>query len=332
MVGNNIVLDCNKSLNYICSCIYVANTNNDADKRDFFAKYLLDNNIDKNQIKNSMSKINKSSLPNLNEVITLYNELQNEMTNVVENTATSNDFISYNDCPILCELKRKEEPLISEVPLDEFTNEAQLNFDYEFDGKSRYYPYELPKELLNINFDIMVICGRSGSGKSTLLKEFGEYGFMSNTYDNSKAVISNFKNPYEATHKLSAVGLNSIPVWCRPRNVLSIGEGFRADVALNLNNYTIFDEFTSTIDRNVAKSTCNGIQKYIRKNGLHNIVFCSCHKDYIPYVKPDIVVDLDEEKVFDCRGKSLGESLASQFTNMMATKMSCGASLGSFTI
>ena len=240
--------------------------------------------------------------------------------------------MDYKECKVLCELKRKDTPLISEVPLDEFTNEAQLNFDYEFDGKSKYYPYELPQELLDINFDIMVVCGRSGGGKSTLLKEFNGYNSMSNVYDNTKAVISNFNNTYEATHKLSAVGLNSIPVWCRPRNVLSIGEGFRADVALNLNSYTIFDEFTSTIDRNVAKSTCNGIQKYIRKNGLHNIIFCSCHKDYIPFIKPDIVVDLDEEKVFDCRGKELGETSASQFINMTMTKKNCGASLGSFTI
>ncbi len=303
--------------------------NNDAEKRDFFAKYLLDNNIDKNQIKNGISQVDKKNLPNRSEIADLYSRLRNATTEKIE---AVEQFINYNECPVLCTLTKKKEPLISEVPLDEFTNEAQLNFDYEFDGKSRYYPYELPKELLDIDFDIMVICGRSGSGKSTLLKEFSEYRLMSNSYNNSKAIISNFDNTYEATHKLSAVGLNSIPVWCRPRNVLSIGEGFRADVALNLNSYTIFDEFTSTIDRNVAKSTCNGIQKYIRKNGLHNIIFCSCHKDYIPFVKPDIVVDLDEEKVFDCRGKSLGESLASQFTNMKVIQMNCGASLGSFTI
>ena len=240
--------------------------------------------------------------------------------------------MDYKDCKVLCKLQRQDTPLVSEVPLDEFKNEAQLNFDYEFDGKSKYYPYELPTELKDIDFEIMVICGRSGGGKSTLLKEFEGYKFMPNTYDNAKAIISNFNHPSEATRKLSAVGLNSIPVWCRPRNVLSVGEGFRADVALNLDNYMIFDEFTSTIDRNVAKSTCNGVQKYIRKHNLHNIIFCSCHKDYIPFIKPDIVVDLDEEKVFDCRGQSLGETLASQFINMTEIKKSCGASLGSFTI
>ena len=105
-----------------------------------------------------------------------------------------------------------------------------------------------------------------------------------------------------------------MPVWCKPRNVLSVGEGFRADVALNLESYSIFDEFTSTIDRTVAKSTCNGLQKYIRNNGLTHMVFCSCHKDYIPYLKPDIVIDLDAEKVFDCRGEKV-EIVVNDFRN-----------------
>lgn len=240
--------------------------------------------------------------------------------------------MNYNECKVLCKLNRKSEPLITSVPLDEFTQIAQNNFDYEFDGNSKFYPYELPKQLFDIDFNILAIVGASGSGKSTLLKEFEGYNNATATFDCSKAIISNFKTPQESAEKLSAVGLNSIPVWCRPRNVLSVGEGFRADVALNLDSYTIFDEFTSTIDRNVAKSTSNGLQKYIRKNNLHHMVFCSCHKDYIPYLKPDIVVDLDEEKIFDCRGACLGETLASQFTNIQETKKNCGVSLGCITI
>jgi len=89
---------------------------------------------------------------------------------------------------------------------------------------------------------------------------------------------------------------------------LSVGEGFRADIALNIDNYTIFDEFTSTIDRNVAKSTCKGLHNFIIKNNLHNIIFSSCHKDFIPYLKPDFVIDLDDKKVYDCRGVDLGET------------------------
>lgn len=182
----------------------------------------------------------------------------------------------------------------------------------------------------SLDFNILVITGASGKGKSTFLKEFKGYKTNAKSYDPSKAIVSNFSTPAEASEKLSAVGLNSMPVWCRPRNVLSVGEGFRADLALNIDDYTIFDEFTSTIDRNVAKSTCNSIQKYIRNKNITNVVFCSCHKDYIPFLKPDYVIDLDLEKMFDCRGACLGETSRSKSTSQQTKRF--GAYLGSITI
>ena len=239
--------------------------------------------------------------------------------------------MEYRDCKMLYKLERKNIPLISKVPIDEFTDMAQLNFDYEFIGESKFYPYQLPSEIKDLTFNTMVICGRSGGGKSTLLNEFNGYNKDKREYDNNKAIISNFNSPDEATHRLSAVGLSSVPVWCRPRNVLSVGEGFRADLALNINSYTIFDEFTSTIDRNVAKSTCNSIKKYIQHNNINNVIFCSCHKDYIPFLNPDIVIDLDDECVYDCRGKDLGFLKPSMCTKQTTNK-TYGRYLGSFTI
>lgn len=203
---------------------------------------------------------------------------------------------------------------------------VQNNFDYEFTGESIVYPYELPK--LPSGLKTIVIVGASGSGKSTLLKEFG------NTMDfkkyDDRAIVSNFETPEVASEKLSTVGLNSMPTWCKPRKVLSVGEGFRADLALNLESNKIFDEFTSTIDRNVAKSTCNGIKNYIKKHNLENIVFCSCHKDFIPFLNPDIVIDLDDENVYDCRNFELGGALPYKSTKVM--KKICGEYLGSITI
>jgi ABC-type ATPase with predicted acetyltransferase domain len=240
--------------------------------------------------------------------------------------------MEYTDCEVLCTLKRKIEPLVTKVLTDEFTDMVNECFDFDFNGESKFYPYELPNEILNMDFDILCIVGGSGKGKSTLLKEFdNQYHYANKDFDETKAIVSNFNTPDEASRKLSAVGLNSLPVWCRPRNVLSIGEGFRADVALNLESYTIFDEFTSTIDRNVAKSTSNGLQKYIRKNGLNHMVFCSCHKDYIPFLKPNIVIDLDEEKVYDCGdGVCLGKTSLSKCTNPQTKTF--GEFLGSITI
>jgi ABC-type dipeptide/oligopeptide/nickel transport system ATPase component len=238
--------------------------------------------------------------------------------------------LEYNECKILCTLEKEKTPLKTVVPVDEFTKKLELNFDYDFNGENIVYPYKYPEILDNIDYKILCIVGASGSGKSTLIKKFPFYKENNKQFNNEKAIVSNFNNFEEASEKLIAVGLSSLPIWSRPRNVLSIGEAFRADLALNLDSYSVFDEFTSTVDRNVAKSTCCSISKYINNKELTHIVFSSCHKDFISYLNPDIVIDLDDEKIYDCRGIDLKKELLSKYTNQQ-TKI-FGEYLGNITI
>ena len=100
--------------------------------------------------------------------------------------------MTYSDCKVLSVLQHKEEPLISKIPCDEYTQLAQSYFDYEFLGESKFYPYKLPKVLNEIDYKICVITGSSGKGKSQLLKEFPFYQKELRKFDNSKSVISNF--------------------------------------------------------------------------------------------------------------------------------------------
>ena len=67
--------------------------------------------------------------------------------------------MNYTECEVRCELKRKETPLISNVPIDEFTKMVSDCFDYDFNGESSFFPFEFPKELLDLPFEIMVITG-----------------------------------------------------------------------------------------------------------------------------------------------------------------------------
>lgn len=67
--------------------------------------------------------------------------------------------MDYTDCNVLCELKKKKIPLISKVPIDNFTKMVSSCFDFEFDGESKFFPYELPKEILDMNFNILCIVG-----------------------------------------------------------------------------------------------------------------------------------------------------------------------------
>jgi len=199
-------------------------------------------------------------------------------------------------------LKRSTVPMIAKVKIDKYTDKAQDSFDYDFDGSVEFYPFLLNQGFKNLDFNILVITGASGSGKSTFSNYFGTEQVID--WDNSKSVISNFTDvsPDEAVERLVSVGLNSIPTWTKPRNVLSVGEGFRADLARKIKSNAVIDEFTSTVDRDVALSTSRSISKYIKMKGLKKVVIVSCHKDFIDILEPDYVVDLDDEAIYDTRG------------------------------
>lgn len=200
----------------------------------------------------------------------------------------------------ICDLSRSNTPIIAKVQVDEYTDKANENFDYDFDGINKFYPFEFPQELKDIDFNILCIVGASGSGKSIFSKHFGLP--KEPTWDNTKSILSNFDTPDNGIERLNSVGLNSIPTWCKPRNVLSIGEGFRADLARQIESGCVIDEFTSTVDRNVAISCSKSISKYIKSKGLKHCVFVSCHKDFIDALSPDYVIDLDDKCVYDTRG------------------------------
>lgn len=182
--------------------------------------------------------------------------------------------------------------LTSTVALDETTEEISKIFDYNFCGT---VSEQIPIPTFPKDFQIGLIVGSSGSGKSTLLKRFfGEEEKV--VWDNSKCIASNFGSFEEASSLFGAVGLNSIPTWCKPYRVLSNGEKFRADVARRLKDGAVIDEFTSVVNREVAKSCSCSISKYIRNAGLKNVVFASCHADIIPYLEPTWVYDTDEHE------------------------------------
>lgn len=73
--------------------------------------------------------------------------------------------------------------------------------------------------------------------------------------------------------------------------MLSTGERFRADLARRLVDSAVIDEFTSVVDRNVAKSCSYATSRYVRKEGLKNIVFATCHYDIVEWLQPDWVFD-----------------------------------------
>jgi ABC-type lipoprotein export system ATPase subunit len=177
--------------------------------------------------------------------------------------------------------------LTSPVIKDDYTAIVEKMFDVPITDKSTVTiknNIQLPAE-----WNIGLLYGGSGSGKSTLLKEFGN--IKPHKWNNNIPMISNFTDctPQEATEVLCSVGFGTVPAWIRPYKALSNGEQFRADLARSLisnNEIILIDEFTSVVDRNVAKSACNSVQKYIRKHNK-KIVLASCHSDIIEWLNPD---------------------------------------------
>lgn len=191
---------------------------------------------------------------------------------------------------VIEKLKKSSEPLISKVDRDEFISASEKAFDCIFNGTSTFYPWELPQNLPK-KFKIGVIVGSSGSGKSTLLKNFGLEEIPD--WDNSKSIVSHFTSPDDAISKLGSVGLNSVPSWYKPYGVLSNGEKFRADLARKLKSNCVIDEFTSVVDRAVAKAASVSLSRYVKSNDLENVVLSTCHRDILDWLEPDWVLDTD---------------------------------------
>lgn len=177
----------------------------------------------------------------------------------------------------------------TDVIVDDQTLAAVAPFDLEWDGSVEFIPARLPSQLPT-DFGIGVIVGASGSGKSSLLREFGEE--HPPTW-NDGSIASQFDSAAESVERFYAVGLNAVPTWTKPYNVLSNGERFRANLARMLTNDAVIDEYTSVVDRNVAMSTSNALRRYVEQKRLRRVVIASCHRDVLPWLQPDWVIDLD---------------------------------------
>jgi len=181
--------------------------------------------------------------------------------------------------------------LKNEIINDEYTEYVFDNFDIQNREATNV---EIPMNFADcrtFEWNIGVIYGGSGTGKTTLLKQFGQ--ITKSNFDGKKALISNFDwlDPKSATFLLTAMGLGSVPTWLRPFHTLSNGEQYRAELAYKVakakeGDCVLIDEYTSVVDRDVAKSMSNALQKYIRRENK-KIILASCHFDIMEWLNPD---------------------------------------------
>jgi ABC-type ATPase involved in cell division/GNAT superfamily N-acetyltransferase len=143
-------------------------------------------------------------------------------------------------------------------------------------------------------WNVGLIVGPSGCGKSSILRNmFGQEPIFPWS---DRALVDDFDKAAsveQISAALSSVGLNTIPAWLRPFGVLSNGERFRADLArrlLETDGVIVCDEFTSVVDRQVAKVGSYAVSKTVRKNA-RQFVAASCHYDIVEWLQPDWILE-----------------------------------------
>ena len=156
---------------------------------------------------------------------------------------------------------------------------------------------EIPIE--DDGWKIGLIVGPSGSGKTSLGSKIWQDSGIVNLSEGWNADlpliddIAPGKDMNMVTSALSAVGLGDVPAWLRPFKVLSNGEQFRAGLArliCDAPDKIVVDEFTSVVDRQIAKIGAAAFAKSWRKTG-NQIVLLSCHYDVVEWLQPDWVYD-----------------------------------------
>jgi len=203
---------------------------------------------------------------------------------------------------------------------DKFTlkNETEYNETFRSEKVRSQFDIE-PKDTLthtvtlNTNlpekWTLGAIVGPSGSGKTTLSHElFSDADLFDGTepviqWSKTESIIDGFPKSVsvsEITEILTRVGFSSPPNWLQPYHTLSTGQQFRVDMARLLVDAdvstTVVDEFTSTVDRQVAKSISHAVAKCVRSRE-RQFVAVSCHYDILDWLEPDWVIDLETEEV-----------------------------------
>jgi len=173
------------------------------------------------------------------------------------------------------------------------------------------------------DWQIGLVVGPSGCGKTTLARElFPDALIAGFDWPDDRSIVDAFPGAMgiqEIVGLLSSVGFSSPPGWMRPFRALSNGEQFRVTIARALAenpDLAVIDEFTSVVDRTVARIGSAAIARTIRRNGANEkarrFVAVSCHYDIIDWLDPDWIYDpaADEFQWRCLRGREEADSAA----------------------
>ena len=209
------------------------------------------------------------------------------------------------DCPVHDSFRVRQVAGMFDLPVPETCTQS--------------FAAELPDETEG--WDIGVIVGPSGGGKTTIARHaFAGAFYEPAPWPADRAVIDCLgERPItQITRTLTAVGFSSPPSWLKSYAVLSNGEKFRCELArallcpssvvscpssvvasttdngpLTTDKTVVFDEFTSVVDRTVAKISSAAVSRAIRSGAIPvRFIAVTCHYDVLDWLEPDWVLDM----------------------------------------
>ncbi|WP_410648171.1 ABC transporter ATP-binding protein [Amycolatopsis sp. cmx-4-54] len=166
------------------------------------------------------------------------------------------------------------------------------------DDQATRFELDADLDVEDDRWRIGVVVGPSGSGKSSIgARIWDDTAIYSGDGWPDDAPIVDAIAPDspvdEVTAALSQAGLGDVPAWLRPYTVLSTGQKFRADMARILAERpprVVVDEFTSVVDRQIARVGAGAFAKAWRR-GTGQAVLLTCHYDVLDWLQPDWVYD-----------------------------------------
>ena len=193
-------------------------------------------------------------------------------------------------------------------------------------------------DLNGKQWNVGLIVGGSGTGKSTIAKEVFPQAYIVGYEYKAKSVIDDMpkeKSVKEIEQTFTSVGFSSPPSWLKPYDVLSNGEKMRVDLARSIledKELVVFDEFTSVVNREVAKTSSYAISKAVRRADK-KFIAVACHKDIIEWLEPDWIYDTDQKAFFIVRESTTALNCNLKYTGLtMRLKSKYGKYLESITI
>ncbi len=185
------------------------------------------------------------------------------------------------------------------------TRERALVEKYEVTNLNKSQIFFLPPWLPD--HEVAAIIGDSGSGKTTLAIAMGYT--PPKPLEPHLSALEQFESNEIAEKKLGAMGFRSIPSYLTLVENLSVGERWRVEVAHSLGSGVLLDEFSSSIDRQLAKNLSITLKKSIKQNKYKNICIVSCHDDFLEELSPDFIISTKTREIYQKKGEPQSQTL-----------------------